>query len=83
MPETKDPRRRIVMCAKIDADSWDDLYNHLRNLVAGIARDGKRLSKSSVSGGYSSGHIIVVSEDETVTHDKWAAELDAWLEAHR
>lgn len=74
------PRRRIVMLAKIEADSWDDLYGHLRSLTTEMALHDKRLSKMSISGGYSTGHIIGCFEDESIDHDKWAADLDRYLE---
>ena len=83
MNEPGQPHRRIVFRAKIEADSWDDLYGHLRSLTTQMACDGNRLSTRSVSGGYSSGHIITIEEDVEMTHDKWAAELDAHLEASR
>ncbi|HVM38318.1 MAG TPA: hypothetical protein VM265_08030 [Sphingomicrobium sp.] len=74
------PRRRIVMLAKIQADSWDDLYGHLRNLTTQMCLSDKRLPRTSVSGGYSSGHIIVTDEDGSIDHNRWAADLDAYLE---
>lgn len=79
--EPKQPHRRIVMRAKIEADTWDDLYGHLHSLVTEMAVNGHKLSKQTISGGYSSGHIIVISEDEGMTHDQWAKDLDAYLDA--
>jgi hypothetical protein len=76
------PRRQVEMLAKISADSWRDLQHHLSHLATEIAMHGK-LSASSVSGGYSTGHIIVTSEDGTITHDSWAADLDKYLEGIR
>ena len=72
------PRRRVVMLAEIEADSWDDLKAELRHLETEIARDC-RLSRSSCSGGYSTGYIIVTSEDGTIDHDAWAIKLDEHL----
>jgi hypothetical protein len=74
------PRRRIVLLAKIEADDWERLQHELTHLATEIARHGK-LSSSSVSGGYSCGHIVVTSEDGSIDHDSWAKELDAYLEA--
>lgn len=74
------PRRRVVMVAKLEADSWDDLHGALNSLSTEIAMHG-RLSASSVSGGYSGGHIIVTSEDGDITHDSWAVELNRYLES--
>lgn len=76
---TKQPRRKIVVLAKFEADSWDDLRGTFRHLETQLVIDGC-LSKSSVSGGYSTGHIIVCSEDEAITHDSWAKELEDCLD---
>lgn len=76
----KKPRRRVMFIAKIEADNWRDLKGHLMMLATDIAARGS-LSKQSISGGYSSGHIIVTSEDDAIDHDSWAADLDAHLEA--
>lgn len=73
------PRRRIVFLAKIEADDWQRLGSELEHLAREIARHGK-LSTSSISGGYSCGHIVVTSEDGSIDHDGWARELDAYLE---
>ena len=74
----KPPRRRIEASFRISADSWDELSRALHSIRTDLAV-ARMLPKSSVSGGYGSGWIIEASEDETVTHDSWAAELDAWL----
>lgn len=80
--EAKAPRRRIVAHIKIEADSWDDLETHLSQLAMQIDAEGQ-LSPTSISGGYSSGHIITTSEDEYITHDSWAAALNVHLEQER
>ena len=72
------PRRRVVMLAKIEADDWEGLQSELKCLATEIAIDG-RLSRSSCSGGYSTGHIIVTSEDGSIDHDAWAIKLDEHL----
>lgn len=74
------PRRKIVVSAKIEGDSWDDIARALHQLQTDIAVQGE-LSKTSVSGGYSSGWIVVSDVDGSMTHDKWAADLNAWLDA--
>lgn len=73
------PRRRIEATLRISADSWRDLQGALRCLETEIAQSG-RLSASSVSGGYSFGWIVETSEDESITHDSWAAELHEYLD---
>lgn len=79
----KQPHRRIVMRAKFEADTWDDLYGHLHSLVTEMAVNGRKLSKQTISGGYSTSHIIVISEDETMTHDQWARDLDVYLDVNK
>ena len=76
---TTDPRRKIVMICKIEADSWDALDGRLACLRQEIAETGS-LSKQSISGGYSSNHIFVTSVDEEITHDKWASNLNKYLD---
>ena len=73
------PRRKIVMTAKFEADSWEYLRATFISLERELARDGE-LSRQSVSGGYSSGWIYVCDVDGSMTHDRWASELNAHLE---
>lgn len=75
-------RRKIVVTAKIEGDEWHDIAAAFKQLQTQIAIDGE-LSKTSVSGGYSSGWIVVSDIDGSMSHDKWAAELSAWLESRR
>lgn len=77
--EEKGPRRRVVAEIKVGADSWEDLRHELVHLATEIARHGN-LSKWSVSGGYSCGHVITTSEDESVTHDSWAEANEAYVQ---
>jgi hypothetical protein len=77
---TRPPRRRVVFIAKLQADDWKTLQHDLMHLATEISRHGC-LSRSSVSGGYSSGHIIVTSEDGSIDHDSWAIELNRYLES--
>lgn len=78
----KKPRRRVVMVAKLSADDWKTLASDLEHLASEIHRHGK-LSKRSIMGGYSSGHIVVTSEDASIDHDSWAKDLNDHLEAER
>lgn len=74
------PRRKIIITAKIEADDWNSVKAAFRHFETEIAMYGE-LPKSSVSGGYSSGWILVSDVDGNMTHDQWAADLNAWLEA--
>lgn len=71
------PRRRVILLAAIEADTRRDLAGHLNNLGRQIEIDG--FKGVGISGGYSAGHIAVLTEDEAITHDSWAAALDAYL----
>ena len=79
--EKKYPRRRYVATLKVQADSERDLIGHLFNIATTWDREG--MSRSSVSGGYSSGHIIEVDCDESITHESWEAALQKYLEERK
>jgi len=72
------PRRRIVFLAKIEADDWNRLSDELAHMSREVDRGFMR--SASISGGYSCGHIVVASEDGSIDHDKWAKELNDYLE---
>ncbi len=75
------PRRRIVWIGKIEADSWDRLSDELSHMSREVDRGNMR--STSISGGYSCGHIVVASEDGSIDHDKWANDLNEYLEKIR
>ncbi len=77
MRDCPPPRRRYVATIKIEADTERDLISHLHNIGHNWEREG--ISKSSVSGGYGSGHIIEVDCDENITHETWAEALEQYL----
>lgn len=77
MQREKAPRRRIVLNLDAGADSWEDLRDLLRRLETELATRGT-LPPSMVSGGYSSGFILVVDEDESITRESWTKENDAY-----
>jgi hypothetical protein len=82
MTETeRKPRRRVVFIAKIEADDWNRLSDELLHMSREIDRGCMR--STSISGGYSCGHIVVASEDGSMDHDKWFQELKEYLEAER
>lgn len=72
------PRRRIVLHADIEADSWEDMRYALQNLADGIAHRG-RLSTSVVSGGFSSGFAVTTDEDTSIDHESWRKANDAYV----
>lgn len=74
------PRRKILITAKIECDDWRSVSGALKQLLTEIAINGE-LPSTSVSGGYSSGWIVVSDVDGDMSHDQWARDLNAWLEA--
>lgn len=81
-PLNKPARRRVVVLAEISGDTWDDVRAELMQLATEIAMH-KCLPASSVSGGYSTSHIVVSSERADISHDTWAKELEVVLEGYR
>ena len=79
--EPKPPRRRIVWLCRVEADNWDALSDELAHMSREIDRGNMR--STSISGGYSRGHIVVASEDGSMDHDKWFKDLNEYLEAER
>lgn len=76
------PRRAVVLKAEIEADTRHDLASHLLNLATQLDR-GDLQGPISISGGFSSGHIIEPLENSEPSHDEWAAQLSAYLHARR
>lgn len=74
-------RRRYVAKINLQADTEKDLIRHLFEIATGWDRDG--MSSSSVSGGYSSGHIIEVDCDDSITHESWEEALEQYLEQRK
>ena len=71
------PERRHVIEINIEADSEAALIEHLAHILFTFRARG--ISHSSVSGGYSTGHIITYRVNENVTHESWAKALNEHL----
>lgn len=71
------PERACVLIAKISTDSRRDMVTHLLHLATQIERG--ELGQQSISGGYSSGHILTYSESGSPTHDEYFSQLSAYL----
>lgn len=74
------PKRAYVLTLSIGADSRDDLIGALQQLEYEIA--AKKLT-DGVTGGYSWGGSYKLEADETMTHDRYVSELNAYLEAKK
>lgn len=71
----KKPRRRILLTLKVGADDRDALIHELEQITFEL-RIG-HLWGESASGGYAAGYTMRVSEDPTVTHESYLAEITA------
>ena len=71
------PERRHVIDINIDADSEDELIAHLNHILFVFETSG--ISRSSVSCGYATGHIITYRVNEGVTHESWKKALNTYL----
>lgn len=70
------PRRAVRLTLVMDADSRHDLASLLLSMAEQIERGQ---ITTGVSGGYSSGSIYELTEDPTITHDDYFAQLQAYL----
>lgn len=79
MTEAKNkPHRRYTLSIEIGADEWAGVVADLQHLASHIADHGEKCS--SVMGGPSCGHIVDIRIDPEMTHERYMAELDAYLE---
>jgi hypothetical protein len=78
----KPPRRAVVLTAEIQADNRSELASALFNLAMQIDR-AEIVGPTVISGGYSSGYILHITENEEQTHDAWALQVKEFLTAKR
>jgi hypothetical protein len=71
------PKRRFEIIVSLSADDWQTAKRELADLAEHIADHGPECT--SVSGGPSSGHFVVVTERPEQTHEKWEGELELFL----
>ena len=72
------PKRACRLVLDLEADTRDDLASAIYNLAIQLERG--ELTQG-VSGGYSSGYIYELSENEHPKHSEWAAQLRAYIES--
>jgi hypothetical protein len=71
------PRRRFTVEIEVSGDSWEHVQRGLQDLLPHIEDHGPQCS--SVSGGYSSGHWIRVTENPEMTPQKYRAEVESYV----
>lgn len=75
------PRRRWKVEIQADGDTWEDAASMLREMADEVEEHGS--SCDFVAGGASRGGFIRITEVRDMTHEKYHAELRAWLDAER
>lgn len=73
----KSPSRAFELNIKIGGDTWEDVLRNLRELASHVEDHGSNCN--SVSGGYSSHHIVDVRIRPDLTHDQYSVELEEYL----
>jgi hypothetical protein len=74
------PKRACQFVLDLQADTRQELADSLYNIASRIERGEMT---RGVSGGYSSGYVYELTENEGPTHDEWAANLRAYLDAKK
>jgi hypothetical protein len=77
----KPPGRRFEVELKIGGDLWEDVLWELERLLGELSSHGPACS--SVSGGHSSYHIVTVTEDASMTHERFSAAIQEWAAQER
>jgi hypothetical protein len=73
------PRRRYTVIIRVSGDTPEDVGRELDELARHIPDHLPQCN--SVGGGCSSGHIVEVIEDPTMTREKYFTALEAFLGA--
>ena len=74
------PRRRHRVVIDVHADTLDGLKSAIENWLDELHEE---IPRQSELGGASCGATFTHTIDTEQTHDRYAAQLDAWLEAKR
>lgn len=81
LPEPQKPHRRFELEIHVGADDWETVLRELQRLTAHLEEHGPACD--SVSGGYDQGSWVKIVERPDQTHDKYVAELEAYLASER
>lgn len=75
------PVRALRLTLELGADTRQDMVWALRNLAARVERD--ELAGNGVWGGATDGGIWELLTDPSMTHERFFAELNAYLDAKK
>lgn len=79
MSNLQKPQRRYVLKLELGADDPTDFFNSLKE-ITDLLKGG---CAKSLHAGYSAGYHFEVTEQKTMTHDRYMAELEKYLDALR
>jgi hypothetical protein len=74
------PQRAYVFGCKLGADTREGLVAELRHFASEIERGEVT---AGAFGGPSAGATYAFCHDPTMTHERYFAELDEWLDRHK
>lgn len=79
------PTRRYKMTLVLGADDWQELCNALDQIHTDfiLRREPITANYNGVSGGPASGWTIDIRVDDTMTHERYFEELNAYIERLR
>lgn len=75
------PERAYTINIKVSADDWEACIAELNFIVDHVIEHGEICS--SVSGGYSTGHIVNIEHDPEMTHEKYFELSKQWMNETR
>lgn len=75
------PSRRFEVTIRVSGDTWDGTLAEIDRLAEHVRDHGSKCDQ--VSGGYSTGSWVQITERPEMTHDRFVADLDAYLAARK
>jgi hypothetical protein len=79
--EMSPPKRRFDVQIGIGGDTWEDVLCSLRHLSEHLEEHGPTCN--SAGGGPSAGHHVQITEDPTMTHERYHEAVESWLQEKR
>ena len=70
------PKRAFTISIELGGDTIEDAVQLARHFLSSIENGSRHI----VTGGYSSGGVLEVTERPGLTHDQFSDELDKYLE---
>jgi hypothetical protein len=78
MTQLKQPVMAHSLLLEVEADNVKELANVLHRIAKDLALNGP--TESVICGGYDYGYMLKYKHDPEMTHDKFYAELEAFMD---